>query len=41
MIKRLSTLVLAGLLVLPTVALADALEDRIAALEEMQETWER
>ena len=40
MIKRLSTLVLAGLLVLPTVVLADALEDRIEALEERQESWD-
>jgi hypothetical protein len=40
MVKRLSSLVLAGLLVLPTVALADDLEDRIAALEEQQESWD-
>lgn len=40
MVKKLSSLVLAGLLVLPTVALADDLEDRIAALEEKQETWD-
>lgn len=41
MVKRLSTLVMAGLLALPTVALAqDDLEDRIAALEEKQESWD-
>ncbi|MFO7606114.1 MAG: DUF3373 family protein, partial [Desulfurivibrionaceae bacterium] len=41
MVKRLSTLVVAGLLALPTVALAqDDLEDRIAALEEKQESWD-
>jgi hypothetical protein len=40
MIKRLSSLVLAGLLVLPTVAMAGDLEDRIDALEEQQETWD-
>jgi hypothetical protein len=40
MVKRLSSLVLAGLLVLPTVALADELTDRVAALEEKQESWD-
>lgn len=40
MVKKLSSLVLAGLLVLPTIALADNLEDRIAALEEKQESWD-
>jgi hypothetical protein len=40
MVKRLSSLVLAGLLVLPTVALADDLEDRVAALEEKEESWD-
>jgi hypothetical protein len=40
MVKRLSSLVLAGLLVLPTAALAVDLEDRVAALEEKQESWD-
>ncbi|MDF1578690.1 MAG: hypothetical protein P1P81_09650, partial [Desulfobulbales bacterium] len=41
MVKRLSTLVVAGLLALPTAALAQGdLEDRIAALEEKQESWD-
>jgi len=40
MIKKFPILALAGLLALPTVALADDLEDRVAALEEKQETWD-
>ena len=41
MLKKFSTLVLAGLLAIPTVALADSLEDRITALEESSESWDR
>lgn len=40
MIKKLPSLVLAGALMLPTLGLADDLEDRITALEEKQESWD-
>ena len=39
--KKLSLLLLAGLVALPTYTLASDLEDRVAALEENSETWNK
>jgi hypothetical protein len=40
MAKKFTALMLAGLVALPAVALADDLEDRVAALEEKAEGWD-
>jgi hypothetical protein len=40
MVKKFTALMLAGLVALPAVALADDLEDRVAALEEKSEGWD-